>query len=63
MSAAWPHLRSVPHHRGPGVSQLVSARSLIVMPQEDITLYLQNTHAETGNLQNTEHLQTDSETV
>lgn len=40
----YPHLRSVPHKRSPGVSQFVSARPLIVMPQEDITLQLQNVH-------------------
>lgn len=42
LRAGWPHLRSVPHNWGPWVSQLVSARPLIIMPQEDIALQLQN---------------------
>lgn len=40
----YPHLCSIPHKRSPGVSQFVSARPFIIMPQEDITLQLQNVH-------------------
>lgn len=40
----WAHLRSVPHNRGPGVSQLVSAWPLIIMSQKDITLHLNTTY-------------------
>lgn len=37
-SAGWAHLRSVPHHGGPRVSQLVSARPFVVVSQEDVAL-------------------------
>lgn len=41
------YLRSVPHNRGSGVAKFVPARPFIVMPEENVTLQLQNPHVET----------------
>lgn len=45
-----PHLRSVPHNWGSGVAQLVSAWSLVIMPQENVTLQIQITDKKSTKL-------------